>query len=181
MEGPLLVDGGYFVGPCLRGNMFVVVFFNHNLKQTFLAVHMTERWYLTSCSQSIAVGPGTRQQEIQLTLNSLEAKHRSKISLHRHLYTFFLVFRACPTRRGSMVYQWQFLFDPGVYRHSPHFPMARRGQSKRSGAGIIMDHGLVLFNVIQDSKLESLLRSFQLCLNFIGNSKPRIETYSLRP
>ena len=42
-----------------------------------------------------------------------------------------------------------------------------------------MDHGLVLFNVIQDSKLESLLRSFQLYLNFIGNSKPKIETYSL--
>ena len=52
----------------------------------------------------------------------LEVKHRSKISLHRHLYTFFLVFRDCPTRRGSMVYQWQFLFDAGVYRHSPHFP-----------------------------------------------------------
>ena len=181
MEGPLLVDGGYFVGPCLRGNMFVVVFFNHNLKQTFLAVHMTERWYhyLTSCSQSIAVGSGTCQQEIQLTLNSLEVKHRSKISLHRHLYTFFLVFRDCPTRRGSMVYQWQFLFDPGVYRHSPHFPRGvtdidgQTWSSKRSGAGI--------FNVIQDLKLESLLRSFQLCLNFIGNSKPRIETYSLRP
>ena len=82
---------------------------------------------------------------------------------------FLLVFTDCPTRRDSMEYQWQVFFDPGVYRHSPHLPRGAsgvpmaifRGQSKRfRRAWIIMDYGLVLFNAIQNSRLESLCAVF---------------------
>ncbi len=67
------------------GNMFVVMFLDPNLTQTFLAVHMTERSYLTSSSQSD--GPG----KCQFTkFSSIRA--RVNLKMYQNIITPFFWF-----------------------------------------------------------------------------------------